>query len=87
MEQILFVAVCISVIFFIIKLVERKYLHDEPPIKYVLRDTVYVALSSSFIVLILSSFEGTIDKFMNTLTGKVELNTSETQVFTGNPDF
>ena len=71
MEKILFVAICIRVIFFIIKLVERKYLQDESPIKYVLRDTVYVALSSSFIVLILSSFEGTIDKFMNTLTGKV----------------
>jgi hypothetical protein len=40
-----------------------------------------------FMIFVLVSFEGSIDGFMNALTGKVELSTNETQVFTGNPDF
>ncbi len=87
MEKLLFVAFCISVLFLIAKFIERKYLKDETPLKYVLRDTAYVMFSSIFMIFILVSFEGSIDSFMNALTGKVELTTNDTQVFTGNPDF
>lgn len=87
MEKLLFVAFCISVLFLIAKFIERKYLHDETPLKYVLRDTIYVLFSSMFMIFVLVSFEGSIDGFMNALTGKIELSTNETQVFTGNPDF
>jgi hypothetical protein len=87
MEKILFLAFLISGLFFVTKLVERRYLDEVIPLKYSLRDAVYVFLAGSFSLFIMVSYQGTIDGLLNTLTGTVELSTTDTQVFTGNPDF
>ena len=53
MEKLLVIALIITVIFFVIKVLEMKYLSKEmKPLKYTIRDTFFVFISSFAVYLV-----------------------------------
>ena len=89
MEQVLILAISVTFLFFILKIVEMKYLDKEiKPFKTIFRDTVIVfvsAMASSFVYF---QFNTYINDFFNIITATPTLSTSaNTPVFTDEPGF
>lgn len=84
MEKVLILSVVISVLFFIYKIFEMKYIDKEDkPLKLIVRDTI-VSFTCTFIVLLLFfQFDGNINEIFNMGEKKV----GPPQVFTGEPGF
>jgi hypothetical protein len=88
MEKIIVIAVLISSLFFLIKVLEMKFLTKEMvPLKQVIRDSVYVFVASFATLFVFLNMVHSIDDFMNVITGSKSDTLKATQVFTGEPGF
>jgi hypothetical protein len=88
MEKLLLIAGFIALVYFIIKILEMKYIDKEfKPLKNVIRDTVYVFISGFVCLFAFFSFNGSINNFMDVITNKKSLDLRQTEVFTGEPEF
>lgn len=78
MENLFYYSITISIIYFLIKILELKYSDnkEEKPLKVVLKDSFIVFLSSVVGIYILSQF------MLKEISKKIEKN-----VFVNNPDF
>jgi len=87
-KQILFAAV-ITVLFFVFKYAESRYLDkDERPFKYLVRDATIVFLSSAGVLITASFFDAHVQDFIVFLTGTGKTTTPEKAlIFTGEPEF
>tara|TARA_Y200000002_G_scaffold24269_2_gene18332 strand:- start:1070 stop:1336 length:267 start_codon:yes stop_codon:yes gene_type:complete len=88
MEKLLLIAGFISLVYFIIKILEMKYIDKEfKPLKNVIRDTVYVFISGFICLFVFFSFNGSINNFMDVITNTKNNDLKQTEVFTGEPEF
>jgi len=88
MEQVFFISVIATLLFFVIKFAEMKFVqHDMKPLKYFVRDTVMVFVSTLTATFAFFYAGGSISDFMNVMTETKVLNPATTQVFTDTPGF
>jgi hypothetical protein len=89
MEQVLLLSITITFLFFVLKIVEMKYLDKEvKPFKIIFRDTVIVFVSSMVSSFAYFHFNKHIHDFFNIITSTPTLSTpSNTPVFTDEPGF
>jgi len=89
MEQVLLLSITITFLFFVLKIVEMKYLDKEvKPFKIIFRDTVIVFFSSIVSSFVYFHFNKHIHDFFNIITATPTLSTaSNTPVFTDEPGF
>ena len=84
MEKILLLAIAISIIFFIIKLVMMKYVEKEmKPLKYLVRDAFLVFASAFLPIFLFFQMSGTFNELLG-IGGEV---VPQTQIFTDAPGF
>ena len=77
MEKSLTISVAITIVFFIVKMIEMRLSNDESkPLKNVVRDT-FIVFFSAFLPLLF---------FNGTLLGVTD-DIIQTQIFTGEPEF
>ena len=77
MEKSLTISVAITIVFFIVKMIEMRLSNDESkPLKNVVRDT-FIVFFSAFLPLLF---------FNGTLLGGTD-DIVQTQIFTGEPEF
>jgi hypothetical protein len=83
------VPIAVALLFFLIKILEMKYIHKEwKPIKYIIRDTFFVFSSSFVVTLAHDNFKTPIQEFMDVLTNtKTAVPVSHPEVFTDLPGF
>lgn len=88
MEKALILSVFITIMYFILKLVDMKYISKEwKPMKTVIRDSLLILVSSTITVLIYFLTNGRMNDFFNILTDNKTLKPSATEIFTGEPGF
>ena len=89
MEQVLILAISITLLFFILKIVEMKYLEKEmKPFKIILRDTIIVFVSSMAASFTYFHFNKQILDFFNIITATPTISSpANTPVFTDEPGF
>lgn len=88
MESIFIYAILVTGIYFVMKVVEMKYLEQElKPLKDIVRDLSMVLSSSSIAAFCMSYFQKYIHDFFNVMTKTKVLNNDQAQVFTGEPGF
>ena len=88
MEKTFVLAGVITIIFCVSKLLEMKYIDKEwKPIKYLVRDSLIVFISSFVGVFIYLQGQGTVSDFVNVITENKNIELKGTQVFTGDPEF
>ncbi len=88
MEKLLVLSGLMAFLYFLIKILEMKYIDKEAkPLKYVIRDTFYVFISSLVCLYLFLTFNGSIDNMMSVITNDKSLNIKATEVFTGEPGF
>lgn len=83
------VPVSIAAFFFIIKIVEMKYIHKEwKPLKYIIRDTLLIFVISLFITFLNNQYRTPIQEFVDVLTNtKSSAPIVHPEVFTDLPGF
>lgn len=89
MEKTILFAICVTILFVIMKAIELKFIEKDVKgnLKYALRDTVMVfgsAIAGGFVFL---QYQGQLDEFFSVITNSKKINPMKTQVFTGVPDF
>ena len=83
MEKIILLSIAISVLFCIIKLLEMKYIEKEmPPLKFIVRDTLIVVISSFVPIFVFIKMSDKLGKIF----GGASLSTSP-EIFTDTPGF
>lgn len=83
MEKIILLSIIISILFSMIKFLEMKYIEKEmPPLKFIVRDTLIVLVSSFIPIFAFINMSGTIGQFF----GGASLSTSP-EIFTDTPGF
>lgn len=89
MENLFLIAMFATILYFIIKFIEMKYLEEEiKPLKLIVREGLIV-----FVCTILASYgfmhsNSSINDFLNVITETKVVNTADaTQIFTDNPGF
>lgn len=88
MDKIFVISISITLLFFIIKIFELKYLKKEKKaMKEVIRDSFIVLLASSIITYIFVQFETSITDFFCVITNDKKAILNETAIFTDEPDF
>lgn len=88
MEKLLVIALLMSGLFFLLKILEMKYVMKEwKPLKNTIRDSVYVFLSGFTALFVFLSMNGSINDFMNIVTDSKSSNLKATQIFTDEPGF
>ena len=88
MQKTFALAGVITILFCVSKLLEMKYIEKEwKPIKYLVRDSLIVFISSFVGVFIYHQGEGTVTGFVNAITENKNVDLKGTQVFTGDPEF
>ena len=88
MEKALILSVFITITFFVLKLIDMKYISKEwKPMKTVIRDSLLVLVGSTLSVLIYFLTNGRMNDFFNILTENKTLKPSATEIFTGEPGF
>jgi hypothetical protein len=90
MEKIILYAIVITILFFILKYVESRYLDkEERGFKYLLRDATIVFISSLSILFLTTNYDSYVQDFLSVLMGKGNtMKASEKAViFTGEPEF
>ena len=89
MEQVFIISISITILYFLCKVAEMKYLDKEvKPFKTVIRDTFIVLFSSLTCSSGYFYFQKNINDFLNIITDKTALsNATNTQVFTDEPGF
>ena len=84
MEKILFLSVSITVLFFIAKIAEMKYIEKEmKPLKFIIRDSMFVFLCSFLPLLMFFQFDSQLNEFFK--FGE-DIN-QPSQIFTDEPGF
>lgn len=87
MEKVIILSVVISVLFFIYKIFEMKYIEKkDKPLKLVIRDTIVVFTCTFIPVLLFFQFDGKMGEIFNMSMG-IENEVKPPQVFTGEPGF
>tara|TARA_B100001057_G_C22848043_1_gene949833 strand:- start:14 stop:280 length:267 start_codon:yes stop_codon:yes gene_type:complete len=88
MEKLLIISAFMAAIYFLLKMLEMKFIDKEfKPLKYVIRDTVYVFISGLLCLFIFLNLNGSINNFMDVVTNSKSSSLKATQVFTGEPEF
>jgi len=89
MDQVFVIAIMITLLFALSKVVEMKYFNGEEikPLREVVRDGILVLVSSITGASIYFYFHTYITDFFNVVTETKVLNTSTTQIFTDQPGF
>lgn len=88
MERALILAFLITLLFFISKIIEMKYISKEwKPLKIVIRDSVIVFISGFISIVLFFMSNGDVTDFFNVITENKTLKPSATEVFTGEPGF
>ena len=88
MEQIIIISITITILFFLLKVFEMKYLEKEfKPLKYIVRDAAIVFSSSLGAAYGFFYMKGSINDFFNIVTENKTLNMEATQIFTDTPGF
>lgn len=90
MENAIFIAFSVSLLFCIFKIVEMKFLSKNKeikPLKFFIRDAILVFISSLIAGLVFFSLNGGVSDFVNTLTETKVISTGPPQVFTDAPGF
>jgi len=88
MEKIIFLAILVTILYGILKIVEMKFIEKEwKPVKQVARDAGYVFICSAAAAFATFHLNGPIADMLNIMTQTSTLDTAETHVFTGEPDF
>ena len=83
MEKIILLSIAISVLFCIIKLLEMKYIEKEmPPLKFIVRDTLIVMISSFIPIFVFMKMSDKLGKIF----GGASLSASP-EIFTDTPGF
>ena len=86
MERALILAFLITLLFFISKIIEMKYVSKEwKPLKIVIRDSVIVFISGFISIVLFFMSNGDVTDFFNVITENKTLKPSATEVFTGEP--
>jgi hypothetical protein len=88
MEKVILLAILVTLLYGIIKIVEMKYIEKEwKPLKEVVRDAAYVFLCSTVAAFFTFHMNGSIGDFFNVMTQTKTLDEKATQVFTDQPAF
>jgi hypothetical protein len=88
MDIIFIYAFLVTLLFFVAKVIEMKYIDKEmKPLKQIIRDLAVVYVSSLAGAFISSRFQTSIHDFFNVITKTKVLNNAEAQIFTGEPGF
>ena len=88
MEKVLLLSAFVTCLFFMIKMVEMKYVSKEwKPLKNVIRDSVVVLASSIVAIGVYFLTNGRMTDFFNVITDNKTLKPSATEIFTGDPGF
>lgn len=88
MDKVFIIAIFATLLFSIIKFIEMRYLEKEKkPLKFIVRDTIIVFLSSTVASFSFFYLENYISDFFNIVTETKTLNTNATQIFTDAPGF
>lgn len=88
MEKLLVISAFIALIFFILKMLEMKYIDKEmKPFKNIIRDSVFVFVASLGCLFVFLNFNGSINDFMSILTADKGGNLKATEIFTDEPGF
>jgi hypothetical protein len=88
MEKVLLLSAFVTLLFFMVKMVDMKYVSKEwKPLKHVIRDSVAVLISSVVAIGIYFLTNGRMTDFFNVLTDNKTLKPSATEIFTGDPGF
>lgn len=88
MEKVILLAILVTLLYGIIKIIEMKYIEQEwKPVKEVVRDAAYVFLCSAVSGFVTFQMNGSVTDFFNVLTQTKTLDPSATEVFTDAPDF
>jgi len=88
MEKAFILSFIITCMFFVVKLVDMKYISKEwKPMKTVIRETLLVLVSSTVSVVAYFLTNGSLSDFFNVITENKTLKPSATEVFTGDPGF
>jgi hypothetical protein len=83
------VPIAIAFVFLIIKVVEMKYVTKElKPIKFIIRDTLFVGVAAMGVILVHDHFQSPIQEFIEVVTNtKPSAPLSHPEVFTDMPGF
>ena len=91
MDAMLVVSILVTVLFFVIKFVETRYLEKDPakqqPLKDTVRDTIIVLCSSLVACFVYFNLNTRLNEFFNVITETKVLNPESTMVFTDAPGF
>jgi hypothetical protein len=88
MEKIIIISLLITAIFCAIKFIDMKFIDKQmKPLKYVIRDAVFVLISSLVGMYIILQSNQNIHDFFNVVTNTKVLTPATTQVFTDSPGF
>jgi hypothetical protein len=83
------VPIFISLLFFLAKFIEMKYINKEvKPLKFMIRDTLIVFVASVSSIFLYGRFQIPIQEFMNVVTNtKTTPMEIHPEIFTDNPGF
>ena len=88
MEKVFIITFLVVVFFCLAKFIEAKYfLKEQKPLKYTVRDGIFVALSAFCGGFIMFNMEYTISDFISMMTGNKTIHSGTTQIFTDDPGF
>jgi hypothetical protein len=88
MEKEFIIAICITALFVIMKIVEIRWIDQEtPPLKYVVRDAIKIFFSALLCSYLFSSFNGQIKDFVSIITDTPQNEIVGPPVFTDEPGF
>jgi hypothetical protein len=79
----------IAIFYILIKILEIKFIEKESkPLKLIIRDTIFVFISSLFVVTVYDNYKTPIQEFMDVLTNtKTSIPLTHPEVFTDLPGF
>jgi hypothetical protein len=90
MENIIIIALITTVSFAFFKFIEMKFIEknrEVKPLKYFVRDSIIVFVSSVIAAFVFFNMDGSVTEFMHTITETKILSAGPAQVFTDDPGF
>lgn len=88
MENIFIFAGLVTFLYFVLKVIEMKYVDQElKPLKHIIRDISMVFVSSLVAAFVSSRYQTSINDFFHVMTKTKVMSNDQTQVFTGEPGF
>lgn len=88
MEQIILIAILVTILYCILKFLEMKFIEkDVKPVKHVVRDAIIVMFSSIVVQFIFANLGNSVSEFFSVITNTKTLETVTPVVFTDSPGF